>query len=180
MLGPLAGLLWAHIAPEIRFVVVRGRALLADPEGQGPIGTDARFALIAVGLGVLCGGAAYLAGGRGNDIALLLGLAAGGAAAAVLAWRTGHHVGLADFRAAVAAAPDGRVLSGPADLRALGVLTFWPMASVGSYAFFEVLVKRLPAGDHGGRGAGQGDQVGGGQFDLEAAPAGRDVDGRER
>lgn len=63
--------------PEVSYVVVQGEALLAEPESQGPIGIDARFALIALAAGVLCGVVAYLAGGRGNDVALLLGLAAG-------------------------------------------------------------------------------------------------------
>ncbi|MEU8344139.1 hypothetical protein AB0C74_20770 [Spirillospora sp. NPDC048832] len=180
LLGPLAGLLWAAAAPTVTFVIVQGEALLADPEGQGPIGTDARFALIALVAGVLCGAAAYAAGGRGNDVALLLGLAAGGCAAAVLAWRTGHLIGLGDFQDAVRHARDGTTATGVADLRARGVLVFWPVAAVGAYGLLELAVRRLPAGDVADPGAGEPDQVGGGELDLESAPAGGDVDGRER
>ncbi|MFG1858955.1 hypothetical protein ACGFJT_44470 [Actinomadura geliboluensis] len=180
LLGPLAGLLWAASAPRVTYVIVQGEALLADPEGQGPIATDARFALIALVAGILCGAAAYAAGGRGNDLALLFGLAAGGCAAAVLAWKTGHLVGLGDFQDAVRHARDGTTVTGVADLRATGVLMFWPLPAVAVYGLLELAVRRLPAGDRGDAGAGEPDEVGGGELDLESAPTGGDVDGRER
>ncbi|MFA1542235.1 hypothetical protein [Actinomadura monticuli] len=179
LLGPLAGLLWAWTSPAVTYVIVQGEPLLAEPEGQGPIGIDARFALIALAAGILCGAAAYLAGGRGNDVALLLGLAAGGCAAAVLAWRTGHMIGLADFQDAVRHARDGTTVTGVADLRARGVLMFWPVSAVAAYGLLELAVRRLPAGDRGDAGAGEPDEVGGDELDLESAPAGGDVDGRE-
>jgi hypothetical protein len=179
-LGPLAGLLWAKTVPEVTYVVVQGEPLLADPEGQGPITVDARFALIALVAGALCGIAAYIAGGRvGNDIALLLGLAVGGAAAAVLAWKTGHMIGLGDFQDAVRGARDGTTVTGVADLRAKGVLVFWALPAVALYGLAELVVRRLPAGDRGQPGAGEADEVGGDEFDLESAPTGGDVDGRE-
>ncbi|GAA2407850.1 hypothetical protein GCM10010191_15390 [Actinomadura vinacea] len=179
LLGLPAGLLWTEISPKVTYIVVQGQALLAEPEGQGPIGVDGRFALIAVVAGVLCGAAAYLAGGRGNDLPLVLGLAAGGLAASLLAWRLGHQIGLDAFQRAVRRAPDGRTVTGVAQLRATGILVFWPLLGVAVYGVLEALVKRLPAGDRGEAGIGQPDQIGGGQFDLQAAPAGRDVDGRE-
>ncbi|TDC69783.1 hypothetical protein E1200_07470 [Actinomadura sp. GC306] len=180
LLGPVAGLLWAATVPEVTYVIVQGEVLLADPEGQGPIGADVRFAAICLVAGLLCGAAGYAAGGRGNDIALLLGLAAGGCAAAVLAWRTGHLVGLADFQEAVRTARDGSTVTGVADLRARGLLVGWALPAVGAYGLLELVVRRLPAGDRGDLGAGEADEVGGHEFDLEAAPAGRDVDGPER
>ncbi|WP_344895008.1 hypothetical protein [Actinomadura meridiana] len=181
LLGPLAGLLWAKTAPEVTYLIVQGEPLLADPEGQGPIGVDARFALIALAAGALCGIAAYIAGGRvGHDIALLLGLAMGGVAAAYLAWRTGHMIGLGDFQDKVRDARDGATVTGVADLRAKGVLVFWAVAAVAVYALLELVVRRLPAGDRGKPGVGEADEVGGDEFDLESAPSGGDVDGRER
>ena len=180
LLGPLAGLLWAWTAPAVRYVIVQGEPLLADPEGQGPIGIDVRFAVISLVAGLLCGAAAYAAGGRGNDVALLLGLAAGGCVAALLAWRTGHLVGLGDFHDAVRHARDGTAVTGVADLRARGVLVFWPVSAVAAYGLLEVAVRRLPAADRGDGGAGEADEVGGGELDLESAPTGGDADGRER
>lgn len=179
LLGIPAGLLWAATAPEVTYVVVQGRALVADAEGQAPIAVDGRFAVIAAVAGVACGAAAYLAGGRGNDLALLFGLTAGGLAASLVAWRLGHQIGLDSFQRAVARAPDGRTLTGPARLRATGLLMTWPIMAVFLYGLLESLVKRLPAGDSGDRGAGEPDEVAGGQFDLQSSPTGRDVDGRE-
>ncbi|MFB4316241.1 hypothetical protein [Actinomadura sp. 21ATH] len=179
LLGVPAGLLWAEISPKVTHVVVQGRALLAEPEGQAPIAVDGRFALIALVAGLACGAAAYAAGGRGNDVALLFGLAAGGLAASLVAWRLGQHIGLDAFQRAVRRAPDGRTLAGPAELRATGLLVAWPLFAVGAYGVLEALVKRLPAGDPRGHGAGEPDKVGGGELDLQSAPTGRDVDRRE-
>ncbi|QXJ26952.1 hypothetical protein AGRA3207_006910 [Actinomadura graeca] len=179
LLGPPAGLLWAKTVPRVTYVIVQGEPLLADPEGQGPIGIDARFALLALAAGVACGVAAYVAGRRFTDLALVLGIAAGGAAAAVLAWRTGHLIGLDAFRDAARHGRDGAAVTGVADLRAKGVLVFWPLASVAAYGLLELLFGRLAPGDGGEAGAGEADEVGGDELDLQAAPSGRDVDGRE-
>ncbi|MFC0041974.1 hypothetical protein [Actinomadura rayongensis] len=179
VLGPLAGLLWRAVAPTVKYVVVGGAPYLADPESRGPIGTDMRFALIAVIAGLGCGAVAYLRGGRGNDVPLLLGLAAGGAAAAVLAWRTGHMIGLGSYHRALRHAADGATVTGVADLRATGLLVFWPIAAVALYGVLELFVKRLSPRDGGEDGAGEPDEVAGGQLDLEPAPPRRDVDGRE-
>ena len=179
LLGPLAGLLWAKTVPEVTYVIVQGQPLLADPEGQGPIGIDVRFALVALAAGLLCGVAAYAAGGRRNDVALILGLAVGGTAAAVLAWRTGHMIGLDAFHRAARHGRDGSTVTGVADLRAKGVLVFWPLPAVAAYGLLELVFRRLPAGDGGQAGAGEADEVGGEELDLQSAPSGRDVDGRE-
>ncbi|WP_230421380.1 hypothetical protein [Actinomadura soli] len=177
--GPLMGVLWAKTIPEVTYVIVQGEPLLAEPEGQGPIGIDARFALLALVAGLLCGVAGYLAGGRGDDVALLLGLAVGGGAAAFLAWKTGHLIGLEEFQDAVRTARDGTTVTGVADLRAKGVLVFWALPAVATYGILELILRRLPAGDRGEAGAGEADEVAGDEFDLQSAPAGRDVDGRE-
>jgi hypothetical protein len=180
LLGPLAGLLWGNTIPKVTYVIIQGEALIADPEGEGPVGVDGRFALIGLAAGLLCGIAGYALRGRRNDIALILGLAAGGAAASLLAWRTGHLIGLGHYQDVVRHGRDGATVTGVADLRAKGVLVFWPVAAVAAYALLEVVVRRLPPGDRGDGGAGEGDEVGGGELDLESAPTGRDVDGRER
>ncbi|MCP2338268.1 hypothetical protein [Actinomadura rupiterrae] len=157
VLGPLAGVLWHALAPTVGFVVLRGEPFISDGEGQGPIGTDARFALIGIVAGLLCGVVAYRFGGRDNDIPLIAGLAAGGTAAALLAWWVGHQFGLSHYQHVVRTGTDGTEVNGPADLRARGVLVFWPLLAVGAYAVLEMIVKRLPAadtGDHPADGGG--------------------------
>ncbi|WP_433324954.1 hypothetical protein [Spirillospora sp. CA-294931] len=179
LLGPLAGLLWSALVPDVTYVVVQGEPLLADPEGQGPIGIDGRFAVIALVAGLVCGVVAYLFGGRGRDLPLLFALAVGGFAAAFLAWKVGHWVGLSDFERTVRAARDDQTVTGVADLRAKGVLSFWPLLAVLTYGLLEAIVKRLPADDRRKRRSGEADEVAGGELDLESAPAGGDVDGRQ-
>jgi hypothetical protein len=184
LLGPPAGLLWATISPDVRYVVVDKAAVFADPETQVLIGIDGRFAVITAVAGILCGIAAYAAGGRQRDIALVLGLAAGGVVATVLAWRVGHLVGLDTFQRLTRTAPTGTELTGVADLRARGILVFWPVLAVGTYGVLEALdvaarVPPLVPGDAGGAGSGQPDEVGGSELDLQAAPAGGDIDGGE-
>ena len=175
LLGPPAGLLWAAVAPPVRYLVLEGRPVLADPETQALIAGDGWFALITGAAGLACGTLAYLAGGRGNDIPLLLGLGSGGVAAALLAWWSGHQVGLAEFEWAVRAAAGGPVES-PPDLHATGVVVCWPLLAVAAYAVLEAALARLATRDGGQRGAGEADQVGGGQLDLQAAPPGGDKD----
>ncbi|RMI41369.1 hypothetical protein EBO15_23155 [Actinomadura harenae] len=145
VLGPVAGVLWHAVSPTVTFVVVRGEAYFADGESQAPIGTDARFALIGIVAGLLCGLVAYRFGGRDNDVPLLVGLALGGTAAALLAWWVGHRFGLAHYQHVLRTGADGTEVKGPPDVRARGLLVFWPLAAVAAYAALEVIVKRLPA-----------------------------------
>jgi hypothetical protein len=187
VLGVLAGLLWAVISPHVTYVSVAGKAFLADPESPAVIGTDGRFAVITAGLGLACGLVAYLAAGRDNDLALVLGFVAGGVIAALLAWRVGHLIGLDTFHRMVRAGDQTRLFKGPADLSAKGVLVFWPFVALVVYGLLDGLdvanrvapQESAPAGDLSGPGPGQQDQVGGGELDLQAAPTGRDVDGRQ-
>lgn len=184
LLGLPAGLLWAEITPPARYVVLNGKAALTDLETEALIGIDGRFALIAALTGVLCGVIAYAVGGRGHDIALVLGLAVGGVAAGLLAWWAGRQVGLDTFQQLTRTSPDGRAITGPVDLRAVGVVVFWPLLAVVTFGLLEAAdvarrVRPVVSGDVGGVRPGQPDQVVGGEFDLQAAPAGRDVHRRE-
>jgi hypothetical protein len=185
VLGALAGLLWAAISPHVKYVSVQGKVFLVDPESPALIGRDGRFALITAGLGLACGIVAYLAAGRDNDLALVAGLVVGGVVAALLAWRVGHLIGLDTFHRMVRAGDRTRVFDGPPELTARGVLVCWPFVALVTFGLLEAtdLAKRVrpgesvAAGDPGGPGPGQQDQVGGGKLDLQAAPTGRDVDG---
>ncbi|MBA9006472.1 hypothetical protein [Thermomonospora cellulosilytica] len=173
--GPPLGLLWAAWAPPVRYVLLGGSVELADPETQALIATDGRFAAIAAAAGLLSGVLAYLAGGRDNDVPLVLGLGTGGLAGALLAWWAGHQAGPDDLGAALRAAA-GRAVEGPADLHATGVVVFWPLLAVAMYGMLEAALGRLAPRDPGHGGADEPYQIAGGQFDLQAAPAGRDED----
>jgi hypothetical protein len=187
--GALVGLLWQAISPSIRYVIVDGRPVIADPETQTLISTDGRFAILTAVAGLVCGMAAYLAAGRAADIAIVIGLAVGGIGAALLAWRVGHYIGLDAFQHAVRGAKDGALVTGVADLRATGVLVFWPLVAVGVFGLSEAMdmagrhgadrPEGLAPGDGGEPGGGEPHQVGGDQLDLQAAPTGGNEDSRE-
>ncbi|MCD0450830.1 hypothetical protein LO762_16755 [Actinocorallia sp. API 0066] len=182
LVGVPVGLLWTRLADRPLYLVVDQRPHLLDPESETLITADGRFALLAVGAGVLTGLLAYWRGGRGADLSLVLGLFTGGVLGALLAWWLGHRFGLTAFTEAVATGADGTRVRAPLDLGARGVLTLWPLAAVAVFGVLEAIdaARRLPAADRGEPGPGEPDEVGGGEFDLQAAPPGRDVDGRER
>ncbi|MEV5711093.1 hypothetical protein [Actinoallomurus sp. NPDC052274] len=186
VLGVPVGLLWVAIAPRTVYQVSGGKGLLADPETQTLIAADGWFAVLTAAAGLLCGLAAYVLAGRVGDLGPLAGIAAGGVAAAVVAWRLGHLIGESAYQHALRTAGDGALARAPLGLHALGVVLAWPLTAVVVFGLLEALDVahresrgRLAAGDAGRRRSGQPDQVGGGELDLQAAPTGRDVDGRE-
>ncbi len=187
--GAPVGLLWQAISPSVRYVVIDGKPVLADPETQNLISTDGRYAILVALAGLVCGAVVYLAAGRGTDAVMAAGLALGGIGAALLAWRVGHHIGLNAFQDAVRGAKDGTFVTGVAELKATGALVFWPIFAVGVFGLCEALDvagrhrdvhdQELPLGDGGEAGGGEPGQVGGGKFDLQAAPTGGNEDRRE-
>jgi hypothetical protein len=186
VLGVPIGLLWVALAPRTAYQVSGGKALLADPEAQTMIAADGWFAVVTAAAGLLCGVAAYLLAGRLGKFGMLVGTAVGAVAAALVAWRLGHLFGLSAYHHALRTGGDGTLVRAPLALHALGVVLAWPLTAAVVFGLLEALDvagresrRRLAAGDPGRGGVGQPDQVGGGQFDLEATPTGRDVDRRE-
>lgn len=190
LLGLPLGWLWRSISPHVRYGIVGHVAYLVNPEDTGPIGTDGRFALIGLAVGILSGLVGYLLAGRSNELGLLAGLCLGGAGGSLVAWAVGTMPGRAHFYHLVHTLADGKTLTKPPELAARGVLVIWPLLAVLVFAFLEAtdMARRhtfrfpehpLPAGDLGGDRAGEPHQVGGGEFDLQAAPPGRDIEGRQ-
>jgi hypothetical protein len=139
ILGVPAGLLWAWVSPRTGYVVIRHGVYLVDPETQAPIGTDARFALIGVVLGLCCGVVAYLRAGRRNELALVLGLAVGGVLASLIAWGLGHRFGLSEFEHLSATGADNTRVEAPPSLGAHGVVFLWPLLAVVVFGLLESL-----------------------------------------
>lgn len=183
-LGVPVGLLWAAIAPRTAYVIMDGKAYLADPETQTLIAADGWFAVLTAAAGVLCGLAGYLLAGRLGELGLLGGVTAGAGAAALVAWQVGQALARTDGRHPAGTGSGGATAT--LDLRAMGVIVAWPLVAAAAFALLEALdplrresAGRQPAGDGGGARAGQPDQVDRGELDLQAAPTGRDVDRRE-
>jgi hypothetical protein len=186
ILGVPVGWLWTAVAPRTTYIIAGGKAFIGDPEAQTLIAADGWFAALTAAAGLLCGVAAYLLAGRLREMGLLGALAAGGTAAGLVAWWLGHQFGLSAFQHQVRAGRDGATAKAALDLHALGVVVAWPLIAMVVFGLLEALdvagresARRAAAGDVGGAGAGQPDQVGGGQLDLQAAPPGRDIDRRE-
>jgi hypothetical protein len=181
LLGVPMGLLWSRLAERPDYVVVGGRLYPAESESEVFIGADGRLALLGVLLGLVAGAVAYWRAGRANEVPLLLGLCAGGLLCSLVAWWTGHQFGLAAFEEAVRTAADGTRVTGPLDLGATAVVTLQPLVSVIVFGVLEALdaAGRLRPAYHRGPGLGEPQQVLRGQFDLQPAPPGRDVDRRE-
>lgn len=185
VLGVPAGLLWTAVAPRTAYLVDRGAAVLADPETQTLIAADGWFAVVTAAAGLLCGVAAYVLAGRLGEPGLLGGLTAGAVAASLVAWRVGHQAGLSHVRHLLRTARDGTTVHAALDLHAMGVVVTWPLVAVVVFGLLEALdptgreSRGRAAGDGRGDRAGETDKIGGSEFDLQAAPTGRDVDRRE-
>lgn len=181
VLGVPAGLLWTTVAPRTTFVIAGGKALLGDPESQTLIAADGWFAVLTASAGVLCAVVAYILAGRLREIGLIAALGVGGAAAGLIAWWVGSMIGRSSFHHQVRTARDGTTVKGALDLHAAGVVIAWPLIAIVVFGLLEALDvarrdSRTAARNAGGGGPGQPDQVGGGQFDLQAAPPSGDVD----
>jgi hypothetical protein len=133
LLGIGAGYAWAAVAPPARYVTGAEGARLADPATQNLIAADGLFAVSTAGAGLGCG---ILAFAFARRTAVLVGLALGGVAAALVAVRIGSSAGSAVVRAAApGAAPEGSRL----ELTAQGVLLAWPLLAVAAFGLLETL-----------------------------------------
>jgi hypothetical protein len=131
LLGPAVGLVWAAVAPKLSIPLL---AAQSDATFHAQIGADAWFLLVGGIAGLLSVGLALLAT-RGISPGVAVGLAVGGAAGAVVADRVGYltergttsaalrAIGAHDLTGALLSEIDFRI-------RALGVLTIWPIVSV--------------------------------------------------
>lgn len=129
--GPIAGLIWAAIAPKLAV----GQAVQGSEVAfKAQVGTDVSFLAVTVVAGVLCAAAAII-GFRARGPGLVTGLAVGGLAAALIADRVGYLV----ERSATLTAIHAAGVAHPSALgvslldfrvRALGVVTGWPIAAL--------------------------------------------------
>jgi hypothetical protein len=207
-LGAPVGVLWWLVSPQTEVTVVAGGVTLSETEAQAFVAADGWFAILTLAAGIICGlVVAFLGGAGGSDgtsgahgpdgtgrpdgtsrpdgPVAAIGLAAGGALAALIAWRTGVFLGrVPDPIAASASAAVGTILPVSLKLRATGVLLAWAIGALGAF-LTAMLASReppdsRPPADWGDFRAGEPHEVGRGQLDFEAAPPGRDEDGRER
>jgi hypothetical protein len=137
-LGVVAGLLWSALSPRPPYQVASGETLLADPTTQALVAADGWFAAVTGGLGLLCGALAWFLSKR-RQLATLLGLCAGGVLAAYVTLWVGSSITIGVVTFEAAAVPGVRLVPGPLELTAKGVLVFWPLLAVGLFGLLEAM-----------------------------------------
>jgi hypothetical protein len=130
LVGGAAGLLWASIAPKLS---VPALAAGSDATFRAQVGADAWFLLVAALAGIVCTLMAVAFVGEPSP-AVVTALAVGGLVAAIVADRIGYlseRGATGHALRAIGAHPDGSLISEiDFRVRALGVLTAWPIASL--------------------------------------------------
>jgi hypothetical protein len=178
VLGVLVGAVWALAAPtpEVRDV---GGVLVSSADEEFQAAQTATFALLAVAAG-LVQGVVLAARPAGARVPAALGAVAGGLVGSLVAWRLGAALGPSSLE--VQREAGDAVLRAPLDVHAVGVLGLWP-ATTAAVLFVGLLLAGLlspaagSAGDGGADPAGEAQQVGRGQLDVQPAPPAAHQDG---
>ncbi len=129
LIGLLAGLVWAHVAPRALYVVVSGGAEAVNPEGSAFIGADGWFCVIGVAGGIVTGLLGYALAVRRYGPLPMAGIFIGGLAAAYLALWIGQRSGMTEFITRLGDSKSGTLLRAPIKLGAHGAVAFWPLAA---------------------------------------------------
>ncbi|HEX7746640.1 MAG TPA: DUF2567 domain-containing protein [Micromonosporaceae bacterium] len=120
LLGAPLGLLWAAAAPAVPLIKADKGAIAAQPEPEQFIAADGWFTLLGLGLGALVAITVWFVLRRYRGPVGMVVATVGMVGAAVVAWRLGREVGLAEFHRLLESAPAGTRLEKPPDLRAGG------------------------------------------------------------
>ncbi|HUB21978.1 MAG TPA: hypothetical protein VMA97_06180 [Streptosporangiaceae bacterium] len=143
VLGVVAGLIWAAVAPRALLQeVARGEAELMNAETTAFIVADAWFALITAIGGLITGILGYRLLVRRAGAAATAGLVAGALAAAVLALWVGENIGLGTYHHLLASSAAGTVFRSSLALGAKSVLAFWPLFTSGVILLAETGARR--------------------------------------
>jgi hypothetical protein len=128
LLGIVAGLIWAAVAPRaVLQEVARGQAGVVNAESSAYIVADAWFCLIAVVGGLITGIFGYRFLVRRTGWTAAAALVLGALAAALLALWIGENIGLATYNHLLATSKIGALFHESLALRAKSALAFWPL-----------------------------------------------------
>jgi hypothetical protein len=130
------GALWAALAPSVQGTLSQGGVYYTSPEGKTFIGQDTTLGIICAVLGLALGTLAFfLFRGKGS-VGAALGLAVGGLAGGYLATKAGTLFGPGhgdSLQKMIVGMADNTVFALPMQLRAVGMLWFWPLAAIFMY-----------------------------------------------
>jgi len=128
LLGIVAGLIWAAVAPRaVLQEVARGEAGVVNAESSAYIVADAWFCLIAAVGGITTGILGYRFLVRRAGWTAAAGLVLGAVAAALLALWIGENIGLGTYNHLLATSPNGAFFHQSLALGAKSALAFWPL-----------------------------------------------------
>jgi hypothetical protein len=128
LLGVVAGLIWAAVAPRAMWQeVAHGQAQLVNPETRAYIGADVWFCAITAAGGLVTGILGYLFGVRRAGWIATAGLVLGAVAAALVVLWIGGNIGLGTYNHLLATSHSGTNFNGSLGLGAKSALAFWPM-----------------------------------------------------
>jgi len=128
VLGIVAGLIWAAVAPRALLQeVASGEAVLVNAESSAFIVADAWFGLIAAVGGVITGILGYRFLVRRAGWIAAAGLVLGAVAAALLALWVGENIGLGTYNHLLATSRNGTSFHASLALGAKSALAFWPL-----------------------------------------------------
>jgi hypothetical protein len=128
ILGLVAGLIWAAVAPRALLQeVATGEAELANVETHAYIVADAWFCLIAAVGGVITGTLGHRFGIRRTGWPAAAGLVLGAVAASLVALWIGENIGLGTYHHLLATSRTGVFFNSSLALGAKSALAFWPL-----------------------------------------------------
>jgi hypothetical protein len=153
---PVAAL-WVWLAPAVQGTLSQGAVYYTSPESKEFVGQDGTLGIICFVLGLLCGGLGYVLFHKKGAAGAALGLAGGGLLGGYLATKAagvfgpGHGKTILQM---VVGMHDNTVFSLPLQLRAVGVLWFWPLAAIAVYLILTILLGPVePTSDPSAAGA---------------------------
>lgn len=128
VLGAVAGLIWATVAPRALLQeVARGQAQFVNAESSAYISADGWFCVIVAVGGLITGLLGYLILVRRAGWAAVAGLVLGGLAAALVALWVGENMGLGTYNHLLASSAVGVFFNSSLALGAKTGLAFWPL-----------------------------------------------------
>jgi hypothetical protein len=131
LVGLPTGVLWWLLAPRADYrITADGPVVLGQPSEELLVADDAVFVLILVGVGLVCGAAAWWLRRR-RGVATLLALTVGGTLTAVVAWQVGELLGAGPTEAELTEV--GNIVTTSLTLGSLPGLAIAPFAAVLAY-----------------------------------------------
>lgn len=148
----VVGILWRAITPLPHLVTRTDGVYLTGGEPEVAVAADGWFAICSATAG-LVGALFVFARMRRARLGPLLGLAIGGLAGAVVAWRLGVALGPGSLRDTAKGLAANTAFNGPLKLSARGVLFAWPLTS--TVAYFALTAGLEPKSSPGGEKHGR-------------------------